>query len=67
MDNEAFSAMPLIYSQMEDKQEPIASSVKKNNKIKLKNLWFLCLPLLLSSLVFFILMIVSEQIQYLIF
>lgn len=34
MDNEAFSAMPLIYSQMEDKQEPVASSEKKNNKIK---------------------------------
>lgn len=33
MDNKVFSAMPLIYSQMEDKQKPIASSVKKIFKI----------------------------------
>lgn len=30
MDNKVFSAMPLIYSQMEDKQKAIASSVKKS-------------------------------------
>lgn len=55
MDNKVFSAMPLIYSQMEDKQKAIASSVKKS-------LWYSCLLLLLSSL-FFILL--SEQRQHL--
>lgn len=57
MDNKVFSAMPLIYSQMEDKQKAIASSVKKS-------LWYSCLLLLLSSL-FFILL--SEQRQHLTF
>lgn len=33
MDNKVFSAVLLIYSQMEDKQKPIASSVKKIFKI----------------------------------
>lgn len=58
MDNKVFSAMPLIYSQMEDKQKAIASSVKKS-------LWYSCLLLLLSPLLFFILL--SEQRQHLTF